>query len=174
MLTFSNFRLLWQWDREGKLSHSSGHLHGGSLSLNGGGSGGGNGGSDHGEPSQVVQSGEGSDHGGVVDDVLGDVLGGVLLDRDLGDVVDLVVDIVADVLDHRGGVDHGHGGGRHAVLDGHRGGLHLDRLHLHWLESSVGDGRGGSVVDSRGSGVVDDGGHMLDHGHGLADGVNKS
>merc|ERR550534_2012090 len=51
------------------------------------------------------ETGEGSDHGCVVDDVLGGVVGHVLLDRDLGDVLDLVVDLVADMLDHGRGVD---------------------------------------------------------------------
>ena len=43
--------------------------------------------------------------------------------------------------------------------------LHLHRLHQPGLHSGVGESRGGSVVD--------EGGHMLHHGHGLADGVNK-
>ena len=169
MSTFSNFRLLWQGDWEGKESHSSGLHHGGSL-LNGGGNG--SRGSNQ-SGGSWEQSSEGSDHGGVVDDVLGHVLGGVLLDLDLGHVLDLVVDLVADMLDHRGGVDQGGGGGGDGVVDW---------LHLHGLHSSVGHGRGGSVVDSGGggvghgggSGVVDDGGgHMLDHGDGLADGINE-
>ena len=173
MLTFSNFRLLWQRDWEGKESHSLGLHHGGSLSLSGGSSSWGS--NDSG--SSREESGEGSDHWSVVDDVVGDVLGGVLLDSDLGHVVDLVVDLVADVLDHGGGVDQGGGGGGDGVVHWHGGGL-----HLHGLHSSVGHGRGWSVVDSggggvghgRGGGVVDDGGHMLDHGDSLADGINES
>ena len=39
------------------------------------------------------ETGEGSDHGCVVDDVLGGVVGHVLLDRDLGHVLHLVVDL---------------------------------------------------------------------------------
>ena len=66
-----------------------------------------------------------------------------------------------------GGVDQGGGGSGDGVVHGHRGGLHLNRLHLHGLQGGVGDSRGGSVGD-------DGGGHMLDHGDGLADGINES
>ena len=161
MLTFSNFRLLWQWDWEGKVSHSSGLHNGRSVLSSGGSSSGGS------SDSSGEESGEGSDHGGMVDDVVSDVLGGVLLDSDMGDLVDLVVDIVADMLDHGGGVDHRDGGGGNSVLNWDGGGLHLNRLHLHGLQGGVGDSRGGSVGD-------DGGGHMLDHGHGLGDGINES
>ena len=42
------------------------------------------------------------------------------------------------------------------------------------LGDGVGDGRSGSVGEGRSGSVGDDwGSNMLDHGHGLADGINK-
>ena len=169
---FPNFEFSWQW-LAGRVVNGDavlclGLLHGGGGLGGGGGHGGGGHGGEGGQEAVV-----GTDHGGVVDDVLGGVVGHVLLDRDLGHMLDLVVDLVADMLDHGGSVDHGGGvdqgggGSGDGVVHGHRGGLHLNRLHLHGLQGGVGDSRGGSVGD-------DGGGHMLDHGHGLGDGINES
>merc|ERR1712125_207148 len=112
------------------------------------------------------ETGEGSDHGWVVDDVLGGVVGHVLLDRDLGHVVDLVVDLVADMLDHRlghlvgGGMGQWYSGSRHIDGVGGHGGssLHLNRLR--GLDKPIADGWG----SNEGS---------VNNRNGLADGINK-
>ena len=79
------------------------------------------------------ETGEGTDHGGVVDHVLGDVL----LDSDMGHVLDCVVNIVADMLDNRGGGDSNRSG----VVSGNSGG-----------SNKLGSGGGDSVgSNSRGS-----------------------